>query len=235
MHYLKLKDLFTTLNLFLSFYSVILVFEGKFPEASILVFVNVMFLDLLDGWVARLTRTFNEFGKYFDSVTDFIGSSVIVCFFIYVAYKPVHPYLAVGLAFVPLFVGVIREITTRLEKIRCSTYFIGFPRNSAAIAIIAYLNSSLHTQFHWTATGVALILAASGLQLTTIPFICNDKSELKLPLRIKIYLILAVVLQIILTAIGLFWDGILIWMVCYMISPFLVVEKEVWADIKRQR
>ncbi len=231
---LKLKDFFTALNLFVAYYAVLLVFQDKFAQASALIFINVIFLDLIDGWVSRITNTYNELGKHFDSIVDFISSSVAVCFFIYVSYQEKSIPLAIAISFIPLLTGVLREIKSRIENIKVETYFIGFPRNSSSLLLVAFLNSSLMSHSAWIWIGMIFILATSYMQLSHAPYICNDKSKLKLQTRIKVYLIICIVAQIILTFLGLFWDGVLTWMTVYLISPFIIVEKSVWNNIREQ-
>jgi len=234
VRYFKLKDIFTTLNLFLSFYSILLVFSGKFLLASYLVFINVMILDLLDGYVARLTNSFNEFGKRFDTIVDFIGSSMTVPFFIYVAYKKYNLYLAVALAFLPLFVGVLRDIMADLEKVKATTFFIGLPRNTGALAIIAYLNSTFMTRWHLYEIGIAVIIILCGLQISHVPIIGNDKKELRLPKRVKGYLIFAIGATIAASFCGAFWDAVILFLIAYITTPWLFADKSVWQSIRNQ-
>lgn len=234
MSHLKLKDLFTSLNLFLSFYSIVLVFEGYFVEASTLIFINVIILDMLDGYVARLTKTFNDFGKHFDSIVDFIGSSMTVPFFIYHAFKNEGQLLALVFAFLPLLAGVLRDILAQLEKIKATTFFIGLPRNTAALTMIAYLNSTFFTVWNQFELGLILIAVLCSLQISHVPFIGNDKKQLTLPKRVKGYLILAIFLLLASLATGAFWDTVFLLLVAYMASPWILADKEIWHSIKQQ-
>jgi phosphatidylserine synthase len=234
MRYFKFKDCITTLNLFLSFYAVVLLFEDKFALASYIFFINVIILDLLDGYIARATKTANEFGKHLDSVTDFFGSSMIVPFFIYFALKDYNLYLALITAFLPLFTGVIREVRSRLEDISCPGFFVGFPRNSAALLFIAFFQTKMFTDWGYYWIAYLVILLVSLLQLSYLPFMGNDKAMLlKIP-RIKYYLIICVALLIGFTYAGIFWEGVFLFMMCFVISPFVQVEKECRALIKKQ-
>jgi len=234
MKYIKFKDIFTILNLFLSFYAVILVMNGQFLYASILAFFNIMVLDFVDGLVARLTRTSNEFGKHLDSVTDFVGSSLIVPFFIFAAYRDFNIYIAVIGGFIPLLVGVIREVTSRLENVKSLGHFIGFPRNAAAITIICYLNSTFITLWKLYWVGFALILLVSFLQLSRIPFIGNDKTKAKFQTRFKFYLVFAVTSTVLCFYLGLFWDAIFMYLLAYILSPLALADKQIRNEISQQ-
>lgn len=234
MRYLKFKDLFTTLNLFCTFLAVVLLMLGLFELASYLIVFNLLILDLLDGFVARITKSSNEFGKHFDTIVDFLGSSVIISFFIFVAYRDYNFYLAIFLGFLPLFFGVLREIQSRLEDIKYEGYWIGLPRLMSGLFIIGYLNSNFLVGHRGYLIGIILILITSFLHVTHWPYLGDNKDKFKLSLKVKIYLMMAVAFQIFLSFIGMFWDGIAIFLICYIIHPPVIVEKNVWDDIKNQ-
>lgn len=67
-----LPNLLTTGALFGGFYSIIAAIDGNFTVAALAIFV-AMFLDGLDGRVARMTSTSSEFGKEFDSLSDMVS------------------------------------------------------------------------------------------------------------------------------------------------------------------
>jgi CDP-diacylglycerol--serine O-phosphatidyltransferase len=67
-----LPNLLTTAALFAGFYSIVAAIDGNFPAAAWAIFV-AMFLDGLDGRVARLTSTSSEFGKEYDSLSDMVS------------------------------------------------------------------------------------------------------------------------------------------------------------------
>jgi CDP-diacylglycerol---serine O-phosphatidyltransferase len=67
-----LPNLLTTGALFAGFYSIVAAIDGNFHGAAWAIFV-AMFLDGLDGRVARMTSTSSEFGKQFDSLSDMVS------------------------------------------------------------------------------------------------------------------------------------------------------------------
>lgn len=67
-----LPNLLTTGGLFAGFYSIIAAIDGNFQAAALSIFV-AMFLDGLDGRVARMTSTASDFGKEFDSLADMVS------------------------------------------------------------------------------------------------------------------------------------------------------------------
>ncbi len=67
-----LPNLFTTGALFAGFYSVVAAIDGNFQPAAIAIFV-AMFMDGMDGRVARMTHTESDFGKEYDSLSDMVS------------------------------------------------------------------------------------------------------------------------------------------------------------------
>ncbi len=67
-----LPNLLTTGGLFAGFYSIIAAIDGHFHAAAWSIFI-AMFLDGLDGRVARLTSTASDFGKEYDSLADMVS------------------------------------------------------------------------------------------------------------------------------------------------------------------
>jgi CDP-diacylglycerol--serine O-phosphatidyltransferase len=67
-----LPNLLTTGALFTGFYSIVAAIDGNFLGAAWAIYI-AMFLDGLDGRVARMTSTESDFGKEFDSLADMVS------------------------------------------------------------------------------------------------------------------------------------------------------------------
>ncbi|HXA96225.1 MAG TPA: CDP-alcohol phosphatidyltransferase family protein, partial [Candidatus Dormibacteraeota bacterium] len=67
-----LPSLLTTGNLFCGFLALVLTSDSRYTEAAISLFV-AMVMDMLDGKVARLTKTTTQFGVEFDSLADVVS------------------------------------------------------------------------------------------------------------------------------------------------------------------
>jgi CDP-diacylglycerol--serine O-phosphatidyltransferase len=67
-----LPNAFTTGNLFAGFYAIVMAMNDQFAAAAIAIFL-AMFLDSLDGRVARMTNTQSAFGEQYDSLADMIS------------------------------------------------------------------------------------------------------------------------------------------------------------------
>lgn len=70
-----LPNLVTTGALFAGFYSVIAAIDGNFTSSALAIFV-AMFLDGIDGRIARMTSTSSDFGKEFDSLSDMVSFGI---------------------------------------------------------------------------------------------------------------------------------------------------------------
>jgi CDP-diacylglycerol--serine O-phosphatidyltransferase len=67
-----LPNLLTTGGLFAGFYSIVAAIDGNFEASAWAIFI-AMFLDGMDGRVARMTSTASEFGKEYDSLADMVS------------------------------------------------------------------------------------------------------------------------------------------------------------------
>jgi CDP-diacylglycerol---serine O-phosphatidyltransferase len=72
----NLANLFTLANLFLGFIGIINVIEGQLETGCYLLFGAALF-DLLDGFVARLTKTTSKIGEQLDSLSDVVSFGVL--------------------------------------------------------------------------------------------------------------------------------------------------------------
>jgi hypothetical protein len=72
----------TTSALFAGFYAVVAAMDSNFEKAAIAIFI-AMFMDGLDGRVARLTSTESDFGKEYDSLADMVSFGLAPALVVY--------------------------------------------------------------------------------------------------------------------------------------------------------
>jgi CDP-diacylglycerol--serine O-phosphatidyltransferase len=72
----------TTGNLFFGFFSIIKSLQGDFVYAASAILLAAVF-DMLDGRVARLTKSTSEFGVQYDSLCDIVSFGVAPAFLMY--------------------------------------------------------------------------------------------------------------------------------------------------------
>ena len=67
-----LPNVITTCGLFSGFYAIVQAMNLRFELAAMAIFVAMVF-DILDGRVARITRTESDFGAEYDSLSDMVA------------------------------------------------------------------------------------------------------------------------------------------------------------------
>jgi len=132
-----LPSLLTTGNLFCGFLALVLTADGRLTEAAVSIFVAIV-MDILDGKVARLTRTTTQFGVEFDSLADVVSFCVAPAFMLYT--------LALGglgrAAWLGTFLFVICG-ALRLARFNVASgvadrrYFVGLPTPAGAGIVAA--------------------------------------------------------------------------------------------------
>jgi CDP-diacylglycerol--serine O-phosphatidyltransferase len=127
-----LPGLLTTGNLLCGFYSIVLTFEGHHEWAALALFVG-MVMDMLDGKVARLTRTTTQFGVEFDSLADVVSFGVAPALLLYAWALAPLGRVGAGAAFLYVICGTLRLARFNvLTGITDRRYFIGLPIPGAA-------------------------------------------------------------------------------------------------------
>src|SRR4026209_2611613 len=127
-----LPSLLTTGNLFCGFRALTLPTQRRFAEAAVAVLV-AMVLDLLDGKVARLTKTTSQFVVEFDSLADVVSFCVAPAFMLYVfALAPLGRAARLA-AFLFAICGALRlGRSNRHSGVTDRRYFVGLPIPAAA-------------------------------------------------------------------------------------------------------
>ena len=77
-----IPNLFTSLNMFCGFLSIISASEGNYIYSAWLIFTAAIF-DALDGLVARLTNSSSELGVELDSLSDIVSFGAAPSFLLY--------------------------------------------------------------------------------------------------------------------------------------------------------
>ena len=127
-----LPSLLTTGNLFCGFWAIVMASQSRFTEAAISLFV-AMVMDMLDGKVARLTKTTTQFGVEFDSLADVVSFGVAPAFMLYAfALAPLGRAAWLG-AFLFAICGALRLARFNVYSgVSDRRYFVGLPIPGAA-------------------------------------------------------------------------------------------------------
>jgi len=132
-----LPGLLTTGNLLCGFYSIVLTFDGRHQWAALALFIG-MVLDMLDGKVARLTRTTTQFGVEFDSLADVVSFCVAPAFMLYtLALSSLGRTAWLG-AVLFVICGALRLARFNVYSgVSDRRYFVGLPTPAAAGVVAA--------------------------------------------------------------------------------------------------
>jgi CDP-diacylglycerol--serine O-phosphatidyltransferase len=178
-----LPNLLTSLSLFFGFYSLISTINGEYYRGAVAILL-ASFFDILDGMVARATRTTSRFGLEYDSLSDLVAFGVAPGILAYLwALRPfgkwgwLASFLFVACAALRLARFNV-QINTEEKK-----EYKGLPSPVAAgmIAITAIIFHYLHWEGDPARHLTFLIMtyALALLMVSTIPY-SNIKDELGL-------------------------------------------------------
>jgi len=195
-----LPGILTTGNLLCGFYAVVLTLEGRHQWAALALLVG-MVLDVLDGKVARLTRTTTRFGVEFDSLADMVSFGVAPGLLLYAWALAPLGRVGAGAAFLYVICGALRLARFNvLSGITDRRYFIGLPIPGAAGVV-----ASMVLFFESTEFGRAGLFAlASATYLLALLMISNIRyysfKELDFARRHAVGVLLVVALAVLIVA-----------------------------------
>lgn len=127
-----LPSLLTTGNLFCGFLALLLTTQHRYTEAALAVLVAIV-MDILDGKVARLTKTTTQFGVEFDSLADMVSFCVAPAFLLYTWALSQLGRAAWLAAFLFVICGGLRLARFNVASgTQDRRYFVGLPTPAAA-------------------------------------------------------------------------------------------------------
>lgn len=132
-------SLFTVLNIFCGFLSLVHTAQGDFVLASWFVILAAMF-DTLDGVMARITKSSSNFGVEFDSLSDVVSFGVAPSFLVYTLYLHTLEGFGMLVSAMPMIFGALR--LARFNSQISSTdkdYFKGLPIPAMAITVCSFV------------------------------------------------------------------------------------------------
>src|ERR1035437_89974 len=167
------------MNLFSGFVAIKYAFvDSNFVAAGWYVVMGGVF-DMLDGMMARLTRTSSEFGVELDSIADVVTFGVAPSAILYKAFFYQFPGTGLLLAALPAICGAIRLARFNVQLVGFDKdYFRGLPIPSSAILIISYVSyhhlqlplaDRLGDPLIFVVTAAASLLMVSTIRYDTIP------------------------------------------------------------------
>lgn len=199
-----LPNLFTLSNIFCGFYAAILAAQADSAEGlrrAALLIIFAMFLDILDGRVARLTRTQSAFGVQIDSLADVVSFGVAPAVLVHRWSLERLGDAGLLIAFLFLAAGAIRLARFNVLAMRDSgdsgkpgKYISGLPIPGAAGMVVSMVvaDFAVEGKLSGSPALVAVIVTCLGVfMVSTIQFRSFKDLRLNLPTMLLIGFALA--------------------------------------------
>jgi CDP-diacylglycerol--serine O-phosphatidyltransferase len=220
-----LPSLLTTGNLFSGFLALIMTADARYVEAAVAIFV-AMVLDVLDGKVARLTKTTTQFGLEFDSLADVVSFCVAPAFMLYTLALGALGRAAWLGAFLFVICGALRLARFNVYSgVSDRRYFVGLPTPAAAgiVASIVLLVGNDEIG-RWLGSAIAVGTYLVGVLMVST-FRYYSFKELDFARRRPTWVLLLVVLAVLIVATHPQWFLFLLFSGYVLSGP----TRPVWA------
>ena len=180
-----LPSAFTLANLFFGFYAIVATTRGDFIEAGWFI-VWAAIIDLLDGRIARATRTGSKFGAELDSLVDTVSFGVAPAFIMYTLYFSDGNWSWI-LPLTYLMAVVVRLARFNIEQAgEQKKYFHGLPCPTPGIVLATFYPFSQTLFFQeymltmpWARINAILLIVLSALMLSNIPYALVPKISIR--------------------------------------------------------
>jgi CDP-diacylglycerol---serine O-phosphatidyltransferase len=183
-----IPNLFTLMNLFSGFMALTRIDSGNLMAAAGFITLAAVF-DVLDGAVARLTKSTSEFGGELDSLCDAVSFGVVPAFIVYKAYFQTEGNWGVVVASLPALAGVLRLARYNVQSAGASDkrYFRGMPIPAGALTLLSYVlfyhigSESGFIPDVWKPFGITLVtVMVSAIMVSTIKYDAVPVPSLKI-------------------------------------------------------
>lgn len=132
-------SLFTVLNMFCGFRSVVHTAQGDFVLASWFIILAAVF-DVLDGIMARITKSSSDFGVEFDSLSDIVSFGLAPSFLVYMVSLNTMEGIGMLLSAMPVIFGGLRLARFNAQLVGYDKeYFRGLPIPATAVTLASYI------------------------------------------------------------------------------------------------
>ncbi len=176
-----LPSLFTTGNVFCGFYAFIAVFNDMHYVAAWAIVVAMIF-DVLDGRIARMTKTTSAFGVQYDSLADIISFGMAPAFLVYSWVLKPFGRLGWMAAFLFLLCAALRLARFNVTKPDVKgDHFTGLPTPAAAAviaSIVIAFEDLFATRVH-PIVMVGVVVTLAFLMVSNIKYPAMKKFEFR--------------------------------------------------------
>ncbi len=164
----------TALNIICGFLSIVYASNSEFKIAALLIF-SAAFFDLLDGIIARITRSSSMFGVELDSLADIISFGAAPAFLIYKSYLIQYGLAGILISSLLVVFGAFRlaRFNVQIEDISTKLDFKGLPVPVTAItfaSIILFYHNGITIIKPFSQAVIPLVLLLSFLMVSNIRY-----------------------------------------------------------------
>ena len=171
-------SLFTVLNMFCGFLSIIRSSQGEFPAAAWFIILAAGF-DAFDGIMARITKSSSEFGVQIDSLSDVVSFGAAPAFLAYRLSLSSLGSMGVLLSSLVMIFGGLRLARFNVQLTGFDKdFFLGLPIPASAITVASFtlsfttpggtLTPAAAALFPWMLAGLSLLMV-SKVRYDTLP------------------------------------------------------------------
>ncbi len=172
-----IPNLFTIGNLFSGFLAIIHFSRYDTDDRALIIgafyILAAAIFDMLDGIMARLTRSSSEIGVELDSLCDVVSFGVAPSFLLYVVHYHAFGPAGTLLAALPAMAGAYRlaRFNVQLTSLEDKLYFRGLPIPAGALTIVSFVLGYLNTdhippEWHSLATNFVTVVTAFAMVST---------------------------------------------------------------------
>ena len=195
-------SLFTVLNIFCGFMSLIASTGSDFTMAAWLIILGAIF-DSFDGIMARITKSSSAFGVEFDSLSDVVTFGAAPSFLIYQVHLHTLGGIGVLVSSMPMMFGGIRLARFNVQLVGFDKeFFRGLPITAQAVTLCSYV--LLYINGTSSITGwqadilapmvvVLSLLMVSSFKYDTLPKL-SKRSVKEHPVRFSLFLVAGVMI-----------------------------------------
>ena len=137
-----LPSLITCGNMTFGFLSMVSSINGNFIRAAWLL-VGAMACDIIDGRVARLTRTTSDFGVQLDSLSDLISFGIAPAIMMYMLVLNTMPKIGIAIAVLFVLCSALRlaRFNVLAQRGFANKNFMGLPTPASAGVLVSFVLS----------------------------------------------------------------------------------------------
>ena len=211
-----IPSMFTCANMAFGFLSMLSSISGRFTEAAWFLICAIA-CDMLDGRIARMTKTTSEFGVQLDSLSDLVSFGIAPAIMIYMLSLKNMGKLGIAIAILYVLCAALRlaKFNVKAKDGEVHSSFYGLPTPASAGLLISFVLSYglldtggqdltfktipvLMKTMPWFFKAMPIVMVLfSLLMVSNIPFASFKKIKLSRPQALQFLVLILVLLAVV--------------------------------------